>query len=28
VLLVCGKLALDLLITPTELYTLGVAGGH
>jgi len=28
VLLVCGKLALDLLITPTELYTLGVVGGH
>ncbi len=28
VLIVCGKLALDLLLTPTELYTLGTAGGH
>ena len=28
VLLVCGKLALDLLIMPSELYTLGAAGGH
>jgi uncharacterized membrane protein YfcA len=27
VLAVCGKLALDLLLTPTELYSLG-AGGH
>lgn len=28
VLAVCGKLALDLLIMPAELYTLGAAGGH
>ncbi len=28
VLLVCGKLALDLLVQPSEIYTLGVAGGH
>lgn len=28
VLLVCGKLALDLLIQPSELYSLGAAGGH
>ena len=28
VLLVCGKLALDLLLTPAELYSLGAAGGH
>ncbi len=28
VLAVCGKLALDLLIQPAELYTLGPAGGH
>ena len=28
VLIVCGKLALDLLLTPSELYTLGTAGGH
>ena len=28
VLLVCGKLALDLLLQPSELYTLGAAGGH
>ena len=28
VLVVCGKLALDLLLTPTELYSLGTAGGH
>ncbi|WP_425037649.1 sulfite exporter TauE/SafE family protein [Primorskyibacter sp. S187A] len=28
VLAVCGKLALDLLIMPTELYSLGAAGGH
>ncbi len=28
VLVVCGKLALDLLLMPTELYTLGAAGGH
>ncbi|WP_368344841.1 sulfite exporter TauE/SafE family protein [Pelagovum sp. HNIBRBA483] len=28
VLLVCGKLALDLLLQPSELYSLGVAGGH
>ena len=27
VLAVCGKLAFDLLVTPTELYTIG-AGGH
>ncbi|MGB0900462.1 sulfite exporter TauE/SafE family protein [Halocynthiibacter sp.] len=28
VLGVCGKLALDLLIQPSELYSLGAAGGH
>jgi uncharacterized membrane protein YfcA len=28
VLMVCGKLALDLLIQPAEVFTLGVAGGH
>ncbi|MEM6759295.1 MAG: sulfite exporter TauE/SafE family protein [Pseudomonadota bacterium] len=28
VLAVCGKLALDLLLQPAELYTLGAAGGH
>ncbi|MDK3073410.1 sulfite exporter TauE/SafE family protein [Sedimentitalea sp. JM2-8] len=28
VLAVCGKLALDLLLQPVELYSLGVAGGH
>lgn len=28
VLVVCGKLALDLLIMPSELYSLGAAGGH
>ena len=28
VLAVCGKLALDLLLTPAELYSLGAAGGH
>ncbi|MBU2991800.1 sulfite exporter TauE/SafE family protein [Octadecabacter sp. 1_MG-2023] len=28
VLAVCGKLALDLLLTPSELYSLGAAGGH
>ena len=28
VLVVCGKLALDLLIEPSELYTVGAAGGH
>ncbi len=28
VLAVCGKLALDLLITPSELYSLGAPGGH
>jgi uncharacterized membrane protein YfcA len=28
VLAVCGKLALDLLLQPTELYSLGDAGGH
>lgn len=28
VLAVCGKLALDLLIEPTELFSLGVGGGH
>ena len=27
VLAVCGKLALDLLITPSELYSLGAGGG-
>ncbi|MFK7752270.1 MAG: sulfite exporter TauE/SafE family protein [Sedimentitalea sp.] len=28
VLAVCGKLAFDLLLMPSELYSLGVAGGH
>ena len=28
VLAVCGKLALDLLIEPSELYSLGTEGGH
>jgi len=28
VLAVCGKLALDLLLQPTELYSLGAPGGH
>jgi len=28
VLVVCGKLALDLLIMPSELYSLGAGGGH
>lgn len=28
VLLVCGKLALDLLLQPSELYSLGAARGH
>jgi len=28
VLAVCGKLALDLLLTPAELYTLGAGGEH
>ena len=28
VLLVCGKLALDLLLMPSELYSLGPSGGH
>ena len=28
VLVVCGKLALDLLIQPSELYSIGSAGGH
>ena len=28
VLMVCGKLALDLLIQPSELYSIGSAGGH
>ncbi|MDU8928780.1 sulfite exporter TauE/SafE family protein [Alisedimentitalea sp. MJ-SS2] len=28
VLLVCGKLALDLLLQPGELYSLGATGGH
>ena len=28
VLLVCGKLALDLLLQPSELYVIGAAGGH
>ncbi|MDE9451059.1 sulfite exporter TauE/SafE family protein [Aliiroseovarius sp. Z3] len=28
VLVVCGKLGLDLLIQPTELYEIGQAGGH
>ncbi len=28
VLAVCGKLALDLLLQPSELYSIGLAGGH
>ncbi|NKB27890.1 MAG: TSUP family transporter [Rhodobacteraceae bacterium] len=28
VLAVCGKLAMDLLLQPSELYSLGAAGGH
>ncbi|MBL4769068.1 MAG: sulfite exporter TauE/SafE family protein [Rhodobacteraceae bacterium] len=28
VLIVCGKLATDLLLQPSELYSLGVSGGH
>ncbi|HBM68306.1 MAG TPA: permease [Rhodobacteraceae bacterium] len=28
VLMVCGKLALDLLMQPSELYSIGSAGGH
>ena len=28
VLLVCGKLALDLLLTPSEFYVLSAAGSH
>ena len=28
VLVVCGKLALDLLLMPSELYSLGASGGH
>jgi uncharacterized membrane protein YfcA len=28
VLAVCGKLALDLLLMPSELYSLGASGGH
>ena len=28
VLLVCGKLALDLLLQPSELYSIGATGGH
>ena len=28
VLMVCGKLALDLLIQPSELYSIGSTGGH
>ena len=28
VLMVCGKLALDLLIQHSELYSIGSAGGH
>lgn len=28
VLIVCGKLATDLLLQPSELYSLGVGGGH
>ena len=28
VLLVCGKLAFDLLVTPSEFYTIGTSGGH
>lgn len=28
VLIVCGKLALDLLLTPSEMFSLGAGGGH
>jgi uncharacterized membrane protein YfcA len=28
VLLVCGKLAFDLLVTPSELFLIGAVGGH
>ena len=28
VLIVCAKLAFDLIVTPDDLYSLGVAGGH
>ena len=28
VLLVCAKLAFDLVVEPSELFSLGVAGGH
>jgi len=28
VLVVCGKLALDLLLQPSELYSIGDAEGH
>jgi uncharacterized membrane protein YfcA len=28
VLAVCGKLAFDLLVTPTEFYSIGAVGGH
>ena len=28
VLAVCGKLALDLLLQPAELYSIGISGGH
>ncbi|WIY26207.1 sulfite exporter TauE/SafE family protein [Parasedimentitalea psychrophila] len=28
VMIVCGKLALDLLLTPSELFSLGAGGGH
>jgi hypothetical protein len=28
VLAVCGKLAFDLLVMPTELYSIAAAGGH
>ena len=28
VLAVCGKLAFDLLVMPSELYSLGASGGH
>jgi hypothetical protein len=28
VLLVCAKLAFDLIVQPSELFSLGTAGGH
>ncbi len=28
VLVVCGKLAMDLLLQPAELYSIGAVGGH